>query len=69
MAIGKEIEKRGHITGFKEEINKAARENKDTFFPGLMPLTMWMRPLFGDNGIFYITLPIPLPAILPFLKR
>ncbi len=32
MAIGNEIEKRGHIKGFKEEINKAARENKDTFF-------------------------------------
>jgi ubiquinone/menaquinone biosynthesis C-methylase UbiE len=32
MAAGKEIEKRGHITGFKEEISKAAASTDDTFF-------------------------------------
>ncbi len=32
MTIGKEIEKRGHITGFREEIKKAAKLSDDTFF-------------------------------------
>ena len=32
MATGKEIEKRGHIVGFKEEISKVATSSKDDFF-------------------------------------
>ena len=32
MASGKEIETRGHITGFREEIAKAAAEDDDLFF-------------------------------------
>ncbi|MBS4067185.1 MAG: methyltransferase domain-containing protein [Sulfurimonas sp.] len=32
MAIGKEIENRGHIVGFKEEISKAADASNDDFF-------------------------------------
>ena len=32
MAIGKEIEKRGHIHGFREEISKAANLTDDEFF-------------------------------------
>jgi len=32
MAIGKEIENRGHIVGFKEEISKAANTSSDDFF-------------------------------------
>ncbi|MBI4825068.1 MAG: methyltransferase domain-containing protein [Nitrospirae bacterium] len=32
MATGKEIEKRGHIVGFKEEITKAAASSDDDFF-------------------------------------
>lgn len=32
MAIGKEIEKRGHIVGFQEEITKAAAASDDVFF-------------------------------------
>jgi len=32
MAMGKDIEKRGHITGFREEIGKAAVEGRDSFF-------------------------------------
>ncbi len=32
MAIGKVIEKRGHIIGFREEISKAASSSEDEFF-------------------------------------
>lgn len=32
MAIGHDIEERGHITGFREEINRAAAESPDRFF-------------------------------------
>jgi len=32
MATGKEIETRGHITGFREEIDSAACQGKDAFF-------------------------------------
>ena len=32
MAIGKEIETRGHITGFQEEIAKAANSSENDFF-------------------------------------
>lgn len=32
MATGEKIETRGHIVGFKEEIDKASRRGKDAFF-------------------------------------
>lgn len=32
MATGKGIERRGHVAGFKEEIDKAAQDDKDVFF-------------------------------------
>ncbi|NIP24282.1 MAG: class I SAM-dependent methyltransferase [Phycisphaerae bacterium] len=32
MATGKETETRSHIIGFKDEIDKAAQQSKDTFF-------------------------------------
>lgn len=32
MAMGKDIEVRDHITGFKEEIQRAAEQNNDAFF-------------------------------------
>ena len=32
MGIGQQIEKRGHIVGFKEEINKSKQISKDSFF-------------------------------------
>jgi len=32
MATGKEVEKRGHIVGFREEISKAAASSDDEFF-------------------------------------
>jgi len=32
MPIGKDIEQRGHITGFREEISRAAESSRDEFF-------------------------------------
>ena len=66
MATGKEIEKRGHIVGFREEISKAAASSDDDFF-------VWFDTARDKDTAFVrgswdFTIHIALPAS-PFLSK
>jgi SAM-dependent methyltransferase len=64
MAIGEKIETRGHIVGFREEINSAARRGRDAFFTWFDDATNADEVFIRGQWDFMVHIGLPLSSYI-----